>query len=70
MAVQLADTLEPKNNGNFPVAKAEHIEMPDGSRLSAQPIIQPVTELPADAAEHPNILYVVVEDAEEGGDAQ
>ena len=73
MAVELADTLAPKNNGNFPVAKAEHIEMPDGTKLSDQLVIKSVSELPKDAEEHPNVIYIIVEGntetaAEDGDD--
>ncbi|MCM1024779.1 MAG: hypothetical protein NC395_12095 [Prevotella sp.] len=59
MAIEMFDTMKPK--GDFPIAEAEDIALPDGSRLSGQPIIKTVTELPEDAAEHPDVLYLVIE---------
>lgn len=70
MAIELIDTVKPK--GNFPIAESEDIKLADGTRLSGQPIMKVVYELPEDAAEHPNTLYLVVEDEPEnstgGGD--
>lgn len=34
MAVEVIGTLKPKNGGGFPIAEAEDILMPDGTRLS------------------------------------
>lgn len=62
MAINLIDKIKPANNGKFPMVEAEDVELSDGTRLSGQPIIQTVTELPEDAADHPNVLYLVVED--------
>ena len=59
MAIELIDTVKPK--GDFPIAEAEDIELADGTRLSEQPIIMEVDELPFDAASHPNVLYLVLE---------
>lgn len=61
MAINLIDKIKPANNGTFPMADAEDIELPDGSRLSEQPIIKAVDELPTDAADHQDILYLVIE---------
>ena len=60
MAIELTGTVKPK--GNFPIVEAEDVEMTDGTRLSEQTLLKPVKEIPADAEEHPNIFYVVVED--------
>lgn len=35
MAIELIDEIIPKNGGSFPIVRAEHVAMPDGSRLSA-----------------------------------
>lgn len=61
MPVGLPDKIKPVNGRDFPIAEAEDIELSDGTRLDAQPIIKTVEELPPDAAEHPNVLYLVVE---------
>lgn len=73
MPIELIDKIKPKNGGSFPMADACDVEMPDGTRLSDQPVIKAVSALPEDAAEHPNVLYLIVEDdteaaAEDGGD--
>lgn len=34
MAVNVIDTLKPKNNGSFPIVEAQDVAMPDGTRLS------------------------------------
>lgn len=34
MAVEVIDTLKPKNDGDFPVVEAGDVLMPDGKRLS------------------------------------
>lgn len=61
MSIGLPDKIKPVNGRDFPIAEAEDIELSDGTRLSGQPIIKAVTELPADAAEHPGIMYLVLE---------
>lgn len=33
MAIELIDTIKPKNNGRFPIVEAEDVLMPDGKRL-------------------------------------
>ena len=33
MAIELIDTIKPKNNGSFPIVEAEDVLMPDGKRL-------------------------------------
>ena len=33
MAIELIDTIKPKNNGSFPLVEAEDVLMPDGKRL-------------------------------------
>lgn len=73
MAINLIDKIKPANNGTFPMVDAADVEMPDGSRLSDQFIMKVVDELPDDAANHPNVLYLVVEEeaghSSGGGDA-
>lgn len=61
MSIGLPDKIKPANGRDFPIAEAEDIELSDGTRLDAQPIIKTVTELPTDAAEHPGIMYLVLE---------
>ena len=61
MPIGLPDKIKPVNGRDFPIAEAEDIELSDGTRLSGQPIIKAVTELPTDAAEHPGIMYLVLE---------
>lgn len=73
MPIELIDKIKPKNGGDFPMVDAQDVEMEGGGRLSEQPVIKTVSALPEDAAEHPNVLYLVVEDdteaaAEDGGD--
>lgn len=34
MAVEVIDTIKPKNGGDFPIVEAEDVRMPDGTRLS------------------------------------
>jgi hypothetical protein len=34
MAIEVIDTIKPKNNGNFPIVDASDVNMPDGTRLS------------------------------------
>ncbi len=62
MAIKLTDTVKPM--GDFHIAEAEDIKLADDTRLSGQPIMQVVDELPGDAAEHPNVLYLVAEDGD------
>ena len=59
MAIELTGTVKPK--GNFPIAVSEDVILSDGTRLSEQPIVKVTLELPEDAAEHPNILYIIVD---------
>lgn len=61
MSIGLPDKIKPVNGRDFPIAEAEDIELSDGTRLSGQPIIKAVTELPTDVAEHPGIMYLVLE---------
>lgn len=61
MPINLIDKIKPANSGSFPMVEAADVEMPDGSRLSAMPTMQVVDELPSDAADHPNVLYIVPE---------
>lgn len=48
MAINVIDTIKPKNNGNFPIVEAADVEMPDGTRLSDFKI-----EIPEVSAELP-----------------
>lgn len=34
MPIEVIDTIKPKNGQDFPIVEAEHVKMPDGSRLS------------------------------------
>ena len=34
MAIELIDTIKPKNGGSFPMVEAKYVAMPDGTRLS------------------------------------
>lgn len=36
MAVNVIGTLEPKNNGNFPIAAAKHVWMEDGTTVQKE----------------------------------
>lgn len=69
MAISIISKLKPANNGKFSLMDAGDVEMEDGSRLEdamkLRPEIQTVSELPQDAAEHPNTLYLVLD--EDGG---
>ena len=65
MPINLIDTIKPANNGSFPIAEAQDIELTDGTRLSEQLILKKVSSLPPDANEHPEYLYVVVEQSAE-----
>lgn len=72
MAIELIDKIKPKNGGSFSIVDAVDVEMPDGTKLSDQLVIKAVSELPKDAEEHPNVIYIIVEDntetvAEDGG---
>ncbi len=64
MAINFIDKIKPANDGSFPLVDAVDIVLPDGSRLSEQPIVRVVYELPPDAADHKNIMYVVIEDGD------
>ena len=64
MAINLIDKIKPANGGSFPMVDASDVALPDGTRLSGQPVIQTVNALPDDAAEHPNVLYLVVEEGD------
>lgn len=64
MAINLIDKIKPANGGSFPVVDAADVALPDGTRLSGQPVIQTVSELPGDAANHPNVLYLIVEEGD------
>ena len=33
MAIELIDTIKPKNGGSFPIVEAADVAMPDGKRL-------------------------------------
>lgn len=33
MAIEVIDTIKPKNNGSFPIVDASDVNMPDGTRL-------------------------------------
>ena len=70
MPIGLPDKIKPVNGRDFPIAEAEDIELSDGTRLDAQPIIKTVEELPSDAAEHPNVLYLVVENETNGNSGE
>lgn len=59
MAIELTGKVKPK--GNFPIAVSEDILLSDGTRLSEQPIVKIALELPEDATEHPNFLYIIVD---------
>lgn len=62
MPIGLPDKIKPVNGRDFAMVEAADVELSDGTRLDAQPIIKTVEELPSDAAEHPGIMYVVLED--------
>lgn len=56
MGIRVAGMLEPANPKN-PVAKAEHIEMPDGSRLSDFNPVYPVKAAQSGAVLEPETFY-------------
>ena len=40
MAIELIDTIKPKNNGSFPIVEIQDVGMPDGTKLDkALPIM-------------------------------
>lgn len=67
MAIPIISKLKPANNGSFSLMDSSDIEMPDGNRLddwfAYRPEIQVVPELPEDAADHPDVIYLVLEGA-------
>lgn len=67
MPITLIDKIKPANGGSFPMVDAADVALDDGSRLNGQPIVRVVPKLPDDAAEHPEILYLVVEDGDDKG---
>lgn len=64
MPITIIDKIKPANNGKFPMVEAGDVELADGSRLDEQPILKAVEKLPDDAAEHPKVVYLVVEDGD------
>lgn len=53
MPIEVIDTIKPKNGQDFPIVDAEHVKMPDGSRLSdfsagAYPELEGTAELQPD----------------------
>ena len=48
MPTLIIDTFKPQNNGKFPVAEAEDIAMPDGTRLSELSVSYPLSEAAAE----------------------
>ena len=40
MAIELIDTIKPKNNGSFPIVEIQDVGMPDGTKLDkALPVL-------------------------------
>lgn len=56
MAIELIDTIKPKNGGSFPIVEAEDVSMPDGKRLSEMSMSYPIVE--ADAELQPGCYHV------------
>ena len=56
MAIEVIDTIKPKNGGKFPLVEAADVEMPDGSRLSEISTCYPIAE--GSATIKPDTYYV------------
>lgn len=56
MALEVIDTIKPKNGKDFPIVEAEDVAMPDGSRLSEISTCYPIAE--GSATIKPDTYYV------------
>lgn len=67
MSIELIAKVKPKNGGKFALMDAEDVEMPNGSRLSEQPMIVTMTQSEYTALEEagevdPTVIYMIARD--------